>query len=63
MANDDVSALNAHKYEMARDDVKQRMPEETPWVDFVTFIVQLYLNTWHVPSRLSLCFSLVARGV
>jgi len=29
LGNDDVLALNAHKYEMARDDVKQRMPKET----------------------------------
>ena len=63
LVNDDVSALNAHKYEMARDDVKQRMPKETAWVDFVIFIVQLYLNTQLVPSRLCLFLLSGARGV
>ena len=37
LGNDDVSALSSPKYEMVRDDVKQKMPEETAWVDFVTF--------------------------
>ena len=34
--------LNYPKYEMVRDDVKQKMPEETAWVDFVTFTALLY---------------------
>ena len=29
-------------YEMVRDDVKQKMPEGTAWVDFVTFTAPLY---------------------
>ena len=33
--------LNYPKYEMVRDDVKQKMPEETAWVDFVTFTALL----------------------
>ena len=48
---------------MARDDEKQRMPKETAWVDFVIFIVQLHLNTWLVPSRLSLFLLSGAMGV
>lgn len=42
LGNDDVSALNSPKYEMVRDDVKQKMPEGTAWVDFVTFTALLY---------------------
>ena len=41
LGNDDVSPLNYPKYEMVRDDVKQKMPEETAWVDFVTFTALL----------------------
>ena len=41
LGNDDVSPLNSPKYEMVRDDVKQKMPEETAWVDFVTFTALL----------------------
>ena len=37
LGNDDVSPLNSPKYEMVRDDVKQKMPEETAWFEFVTF--------------------------
>ena len=37
LRNDDVSPLNSPKYEMVRDDVKQKMPEETAWFEFVTF--------------------------
>ena len=42
LGNYDVSPLNSPKYEMVSDDVKQKMPEETAWVDFVTFTALLY---------------------
>ena len=42
LSNDDVSPLNSPKYEMVRDDVKQKMPEQTSWFDFVTFTAFLY---------------------
>ena len=35
LGNDDVSSLNSPKYEIVRDDVKQKMPEGSAWVDFV----------------------------
>ena len=28
LGNDDVSPMNCRKYEMVRDDVKQKMPED-----------------------------------
>ena len=42
LGNYDVSPLNSLKYEMVRDCVKQKMPEGTAWVDFVTFTAPLY---------------------
>ena len=42
LGNDDVSPLNSPKYEIVRDDVKQKMPEGTASVDFVTFTAPLY---------------------
>ena len=42
LGNYDVSPLNSPKYEMVSDDVKQKMPEETAWVDVVTFTALLY---------------------
>ena len=42
LGNDDVSSLNSPKYEIVRDDVKQKMPEGSAWVDFVTFTAPLY---------------------
>ena len=41
LGNDDVSPLNSPKYEMVRDEAKQKMPEGTAWVDFVTFTAPL----------------------
>ena len=42
LGNYDVSPPNSPKFEMVSDDVKQKMPEETAWVDFVTFTALLY---------------------
>ena len=42
LGNDDVSPLNSPKYEMVRDEAKQKIPEGTAWVDFVTFTAPLY---------------------
>ena len=42
LGNYDVSPPNFPKYEMVSDDVKQKMPEETAWADFVTFTALLY---------------------
>ena len=42
LGNYDVSPLNSPKYEMLRDNVKQKMAEGTVWVDFVTFTAPLY---------------------
>ena len=42
LGNDDVSSPNSPKYEMVRDNVKQKMPEGSAWVDFVTFTATLY---------------------
>ena len=42
LGNDDVSSPNSPKYDMVRDDVKQKMPEASAWVDFVTFTAPLY---------------------
>ena len=42
LGNDDVSSPNFPKYDMVRDDVKQKMPEASAWVDFVTFTAPLY---------------------
>ena len=42
LGNDDVSPLNSPKYEMVRDDVKEKMPEGTAWVDFVPFTAPLH---------------------
>ena len=45
LGNYDVSPLNSPKYEMLRDDVKQKMAKGTVWVDFVTFTAPLYFYT------------------
>ena len=45
LGNYDVSSLNSPKYEMLRDDVKQKMAKGTVWVDFVTFTAPLYFYT------------------
>ena len=50
LGNDDVSPLNSPKYEMVRDDVKQKMLEGIAWVDFVTFTAPLYFYCF--PFRL-----------
>ena len=42
LGNYDVSPLNSPKYEMLKDDVKQKMAKGTVWVDFVTFTAPLY---------------------
>ena len=42
LGNYDVSSLNSPKYEMLRDDVKQKMAKGTVWVDYVTFTAPLY---------------------
>ena len=42
LGNYDVSPLNSRKYEMLKDDVKQKMAKGTVWVDFVTFTAPLY---------------------
>ena len=42
LGNYDVSPLNCPKYEMLRDDVKQKMAEGTVWIDFGTFTAPLY---------------------
>ena len=57
LGNDDVSPLNSPKYEMVRDDVKQKMPEGIAWVNFVTFTAPLYF--YCCAFRL---FSLLAEG-
>ena len=42
LGNDDVSSPNSRKYELVGDDVKQKMPEGSAWVDFVTFTAPLF---------------------
>lgn len=51
LGNDDISAPNAPKYEMIRDGVKQKMPEGTPWFEFVTVTLQTSF-VLHVPSAI-----------
>lgn len=46
LGNNDISPLNAPKYQMVRDGVRQKMTEGTPWfADFVTVIVKSYFKT------------------
>ena len=45
VGNDDVSFVCAHKYEMVRMTLRQKIPEGPAQVDFVTFIVQSYFGT------------------
>ena len=42
LGNDDVSFPNSRKYELVGDDVKQKMPEASAWVNFVTFTAPVY---------------------
>ena len=44
LGNNDVSGPNDCKYEMVKDDVKQKILKGTSWVDFVTFIFQSVLR-------------------
>ena len=48
MGNDDLLALKMAECPQIRnglDDVKQKIPQGTAWVDFVTVIVKSYFNT------------------
>ena len=65
LGNDDVSSPNSRKYELVGDDVKQKMPEGSAWVDFVTFTAPLffYLCAFRLFSDIlwSSCFEAIKK--
>ena len=56
LGNDDVSPMNCRKYEMVRDDVKQKMPEDIKW-----HLLHLYTTVVRFVCSVTFCEAAVLK--